>query len=103
MMSYPIIFNGKINIILFVFGIISIVFGIIDLFIFRNPKTAKTNWLQIHLSKMISGYVAAVTAFVVVNQFIPGVWAWFTPGIFGTAYLMYWLNKLKKKNTLSNN
>lgn len=95
MISYPIILNGEVRTVLLVFGIISIVFGTIDLFLFNNPDRTKRNWLKIHLSKMISGYVAAFTAFVVVNQFIPGIWAWFTPGIFGIVYLIFWMNKLK--------
>jgi len=39
---------------------------------------------------------------VVVNQWIQGVWAWFTPGFFGIAYMLYWLNKLNKKKPVAN-
>lgn len=103
MMTYPILLNDKINIVLFVFGMVSILFGAIDLLLFQNSKKAKKNWLKIHLSKMISGYIATVTAFIVVNQWIPGIWAWFTPIIFGSIYLIYWLNKLNRKKTKANN
>lgn len=102
MIAYPIIFEGKANIVLLVFGLFSLLFGAVDLIIYRNKNRTKKYWLQLHLSKMISGYVSAVTAFVVVNQFIPGIWAWFTPAIFGNLYLTFWLIKLSKNKTVAN-
>ena len=90
MITYPIVLTGNADIVL-------VVFGVIDLLLFRNSNKARKNWMKIHLSKMISGYVAAVTAFVVVNHWIPGVWAWFTPPILGNIYLTYWLVKLNSK------
>ncbi|GAB5474258.1 MAG: hypothetical protein Mars2KO_23570 [Maribacter sp.] len=101
MMIYPVLLDKKIDIVLFVFGLIALIFGVIDLILLKNLKKLKKNWLKIHLSKMISGYVAAVTAFVVVNEWIPGVWAWFTPSIFGTVYLAYWFFKLQKKGSVT--
>ena len=103
MVGYPILLEDSINVVLMVFGIIALIFGIIDLLILKNKNKLRKNWLKIHLSKMISGYVAATTAFVVVNQWISGVWAWFTPGIFGTIYMIYWLKKLNKKKPVANN
>ena len=102
MIIYPIILENVINTVLLVFGIIALIFGIIDFLLLKNKDKLRKNWLKIHLSKMISGYVAAMTAFVVVNQWIPGVWAWFTPGIFGTTYMIYWLKKLNKKKPVAN-
>lgn len=99
MILYPVLLENRINVVLLVFGIIALIFGAFDLYLLRNEHTAQKNWLKIHLSKMISGYVAATTAFVVVNQWIPGVWSWFTPAIFGTLYMIYWLNKLRRKAT----
>lgn len=96
MMTYPILFEGKINSILLVFGAVGILFGIVDLLLFQNLNTIKKNWLKIHLSKMISGYVATVTAFIV-NQWNFGIWSWFTPTIFGNIFIVYWLIKLNRK------
>ncbi|MEP3211430.1 MAG: DUF2306 domain-containing protein [Maribacter sp.] len=101
MILYPILLQNQSNIVLLVFGIIAIIFGVIDIFLLQNVNRLRKNWLKIHLSKMISGYVAAVTAFVVVNQWLPGVWAWFVPSIFGNIYLAYWLYKLKKKTSIN--
>lgn len=102
MILYPILLQNGLNIVLMIFGIIALTFGIIDLLLLRNKTKLRKNWLKMHLSKMISGYVAATTAFIVVNQWLPGVWAWFTPGIFGTTYTIYWLIKLKKKKPVVN-
>lgn len=101
MVFCPILIEGSPDIILLVFGLTSILFGSIDVLLFRDINRLRKHWLKIHLSKMISGYVAAVTAFVVVNGWLPGVWAWFTPAIFGNIYLTYWLLKLNKKRKIS--
>lgn len=96
MMIYPILLNGKINVVLFYFGAVSVVFGIIDLLLFQNSTKTRKNWLNIHLTKMIGAYLVAVTAFVV-NQSILGIWGWFLPTIIGNIYLFYWLIKLNRK------
>lgn len=101
MIFYPIILEHKTDTVLLVFGLIGIAFGTIDLLLFRDSKKVRSNWLEMHLSKMIGGYIAAITAFIVVNHLIPGIWGWFTPAIFGHGYLTYWLVKLKKKKTES--
>ncbi|CAM1343560.1 DUF2306 domain-containing protein [Tenacibaculum amylolyticum] len=102
MMIYPILLNGKINIVLFYFGAVSIVFGVIDLLLFQNSNKTKRNWLNIHLTKMIGAYLVAATAFVV-NQSFLGIWSWFLPTIIGNIYLFYWLIKLNRKKTADNN
>ena len=101
MIMYPVLLQNQSNVVLLVFGIVAIIFGVIDIFLLQNINRLRKNWLKIHLSKMISGYVAAVTAFIVVNQWLPGVWAWFTPAIFGNIYLAYWFYKLRKKILLT--
>jgi len=99
MIVYPIFTTGKLNTVLTIFGSVGIVFSIRDLFLLRNIKTLHKHWLKLHIGKMMGGYIAAVTAFVVVNQFIPGVAGWLVPSIFGTAYMNYWFWKLRKKKT----
>lgn len=96
MLLYPIVLYGKLNIILAVFGIVAIVFGLRDLMLFRQIETLKKKWLSLHLGKMTGGYIAAVSAFFVVNNILPGVWNWFTPGIVGGFYIAYWIRKIKK-------
>jgi uncharacterized membrane protein len=102
MILYPIILYSKLNIILTVFGIIGIVFGLRDLKLFKELKRLRKNWLKLHLGKMTGGYIAAVSAFFVVNQILPGIWNWFVPGIIGSGYITYWMIKLNKKKPVAN-
>lgn len=96
MIATPIIANGKVNIILLVFGVISLLFGVRDLLLFRDIKKLKKDWLSLHLGKMTGGYIAAVSAFLVVNHILPGIWNWFIPTIIGTVYITFWNMKLSK-------
>lgn len=97
MICYPLISRGVINIVLTVFGIASIIFGIQDLVLFKNQEKLKKVWLASHLGKMMGAYISAVTAFVVVNHLLPGVFAWFGPSIPGTFYIVYWTRKVRKQ------
>jgi uncharacterized membrane protein len=98
MILYPILLYHQLNIVLTVFGVVGIVFGIRDLLLFKNINKLRKSWLKLHLGKMMGGYISAVSAFFVVNQILPGIWNWFVPGILGGGYITYWMMKLKKKN-----
>lgn len=97
LLTFPILLYQKPNIITSVFGVICLYFGLSDLRMLRRPNVLKTQWLQIHLGKTVGAYLAAVTAFVVVNNvFAVPMWNWFGPSIIGTLYIIYWNRKLKK-------
>ena len=95
MLLYPLLIEGVINIVLSVFAIVGLVFGIKDFMNYRKPGRLQQNWLRIHLGKMTGAYIAAVSAFLVVNQFLPTLYNWFLPTVFGTIYITYWLLKVK--------
>jgi len=97
MISYPLVLNGKLNIILCVFGAIGLIFGFRDLSIFKDSQRLRRDWKKLHLGKMLGGYIAAVSAFFVVNTVLPGIWNWFVPGIVGGVYIAYWIIKLNKQ------
>lgn len=97
MIAYPIVLIGKLNIVLTVFGTFSIIQSIQDLRSYTKPEKLKKNWLKAHLGKMLGGYIAAITAFVVVNQFLPGVIGWLAPGLIGSIYIVYWTRKVSTK------
>lgn len=97
MIGYPILLVGKLNIVLTVFGAFSIIQSIQDLRSYAQPEKLKKNWLKAHLGKMLGGYIAAITAFVVVNQFLPGVIGWLAPGLIGSIYIVYWTRKVSAK------
>lgn len=97
MILYNPLVNQKINIVLTVFGIIGLSFSMRDLVLFNKIEKLKNSWLKLHLGKMIGGYIAATTAFVVVNELFSGFYGWFIPGFIGGCYILYWIRKLNKK------
>lgn len=96
MIFYPLFFHGKTNSVLLIFGLIGLVFGIKDLMSFRHRELLQKKWLKLHLGKMTGGYISAVSAFFVVNNILPGIWNWFSPGIIGSVFITFWMFKLKK-------
>jgi len=97
MLLYPLLLYKELNIILAVFGSVSIVISILDWIVITNDKRRQNEWLIIHASRITGGYIASVTAFMVVNNMLPGVWDWFLAGIVGSLYIMYWVVKLKRQ------
>jgi hypothetical protein len=97
MIIFPVIWYKSFNIVLAVFGLIGLSLAIGDLIKFRNPEKLRKIWLRQHLTKMIGAYIAAVTAFIVVNQIIPGVYGWLAPTVVGTAVISYWSRKVRRK------
>ncbi len=98
MIVLPVLFTKSINIVLTVFGIIAITLSYRDLQLYKNQERLKKAWLKLHLGKMIGGYIAAITAFVVVNNYFSGIYGWLVPTIFGVPYIFYWFNKLNKND-----
>jgi uncharacterized membrane protein len=90
-------------------GIVFIVFGVLGL---RSVKTdfdnykgklkAKNYWLLAHLQRMTGGYIAAITAFLVVNAkyspvVLPSVLVWLLPTVILTPLIIAWTKKYKVK------
>lgn len=97
MILYPMILEQKLNIVLAVFGISGIIFGFRDLKNLKDVHGLKKKWLNLHLGKMTGGYIAAFSAFLVVNNVLPGIWNWFAPSIVGSVFIAYWIKKLNKR------
>jgi len=96
MILYPIVQFGRINIILTVFGTVGIFFSLIDFKRFQNREHLRKKYLQLHLTKMIGGFIASVTAFIVANGFINGLIGWLSPGFLGGFIIFYWIRKLNR-------
>jgi len=66
---------------------------------FRNYKSQnsiKNFWLLVHIQRMIGSYIAAATAFLVVNNTIlPGIVAWLLPTVILVPLIFKWSNKYK--------
>lgn len=98
MIGLPLVINGEINVVLSVFGALGIIAAIRDLFSYNNFELLKRDRIKNHINKISGGYIAAVTAFLVVNDLLPGYWAWFTPTVIGSIYATYYTVQWKKKN-----
>lgn len=91
------------------FGIVFIVFGAIglrmvkiDLDNYNGKVMAKNYWLLMHLQRMTGGYIAAATAFLVVNaKYIhvnfPSIVFWLLPTVILTPLIFSWTKKYKSK------
>jgi len=95
MIVFPIIKDGTLNIILLVFGVFGILAASNMLIRLKNKDNLPSHWLRMHLGNMLGGYIAAVSAFAVVNQLLPGIYNWFVPGIIGGFYIYYWMRKIR--------
>ena len=103
LIGYNIYLNALLspNPILVGFGIFAIVMAVGDLRRFQRPFDAKLNkfrWFYMHLGRMVGSYIAAFTAFVVVNvDFLPAIIVWAAPGIVGGIGITVWIRYYKRK------
>ena len=93
MIIMPIINSFSLNIVSTVFGVFASLSNILQ---FRNIEDTKKKWLSIHLGNITGAYISAVTAFMVVNQLLPGTLNWFAPSVPGAIFIIYWLRKAAK-------
>lgn len=81
-----------------VFGIIGCSFLVVDVRKFLRPPMDKMHWFFGHISAMCGGYIATVTAFVVVNVHMnPGWVPWLLPTAVGTPLIVRTVRKYKLK------
>ncbi|MCC6187249.1 MAG: hypothetical protein IT256_08875 [Chitinophagaceae bacterium] len=80
------------------FGYVMLVFGLIsvgllrqDLLYYKGKAQYKNQWLVMHLTRMIAAYIAAFTAFMVVNnRYLPQLVAWLLPTVLLTPLIIFW-------------
>lgn len=89
--------EGSLGIILLVFGVISMLMARKDILIYKGNFKFRNYWLLMHIQRMVGGYIAALTAFMVVNNtYLPPLVAWLGPTVVLTPLIFYW----SKKNAL---
>ena len=87
------------GIVLLVFGLISIQMVRMDINVYRGNIKFKNYWLLMHIQRMTGGYIAAFTAFLVVNNtYLPGIVAWLAPTVIFVPLIFYWSKKMQLKN-----
>ncbi len=81
-----------------VFGVIGVAFAASDVWQFIHPPADKNFWLYAHLGGMIGSYIAAVSAFSVVNfHFLPRAVRWLWPSAIGVPGIFIWVGYYKRK------
>lgn len=85
------------NILYIIFGGLGLFLTIKNFIFYKNFKDQKVAWLLAHLTHMIAGLIASITAFIVAGLKLWTVAAWVLPSIIGTIYIIYWRLKTKGK------
>jgi hypothetical protein len=79
-----------------VFGLIGLRMVRADFKNFRGNSNVANVWLIAHIQRMIGTYVAALTAFLVVNNnVIPAYIAWLLPTVVMLPLIVRWVRKYK--------
>jgi hypothetical protein len=100
MVIVPLLVSNTFYIVAGVFGLVGLIFAIRNLLDLSKSDQVKKNWLKMHIENMSGGYIASVTAFVVVNNLLPGVYSWFVPGIIGGIFIFYGIRKVDSKSKI---
>ncbi len=91
-------FALRLNPILLVFGVLGAQAAGSDLYRFVRPSADKNAWYFDHMSGMVASYIAAVSAFSVVNfTFLPPLMRWLWPTVIGAPLLAIWITQYKIK------
>lgn len=86
--------DDNLGIVLLVFGFISLLMARKDIALYKGNIKNKNYWLLIHIQRMVGSYIAALTAFLVVNNtYLPPLMAWLMPTIIMTPLIFYWSKK----------
>jgi hypothetical protein len=81
-----------------VFGVLGLAFSCLQLSRFARPPADPTRWWFSHMSGMLGSYVAAITAFSVVNfTFLPATVRWLWPTLLGTPLIVLWISYYKRR------
>jgi uncharacterized membrane protein len=88
----------QLSVVAMVFGVIGVTFATGDIWGFIYPPTDKNFWWYAHLGGMIGSYIAAVTAFSVVNfYFLSTTIRWLWPSTFGVPGIFLWTAYYKRR------
>jgi uncharacterized membrane protein len=99
--AWNLIEGNNFGIVLIVFGGLGLRFVKTDVDNYKGRIKAKNYWLLVHLQRMTGAYIAAITAFLVVNAKyvpaqIPSVIFWLLPTAILTPLIIAWSKKYIK-------
>ena len=88
--------SNSFGLVLLAFGLISIMMVWLDFKNYTNKITDKNFWLLVHIQRMTGAFIAATTAFLVVNNtYLPPVIAWLLPSVLIVPLIIIWSKKYK--------
>lgn len=91
-------FALQLNPVLILFGVLGTLAAGNDLYKFVRPSRDNNAWYFDHMTGMVASYIAAVSAFSVVNfTFLPPLVRWLWPTVLGAPLLALWITKYKIK------
>lgn len=93
MIGLPIVISQVINIVTTVFGVLGLVLSYGNFKFYQDVEKTRTQWLRFHIIHMSAGFIALVSAFMVVNNFLPALLNWFLPTLVGTFFIVKNLRK----------
>jgi hypothetical protein len=81
-----------------VFGVLGLAYAGAQLRQFARPSADPTRWWFVHMTGMLASYIAAVTAFSVVNfTFLPTTARWLWPTLLGTPLITAWVTYYRRR------
>ena len=87
------------RIVLMVFSVIFLVNVSLELLRWRKGKMASNQRIALHLTQMLGGLIATITAVAVVNfKTDPAFIVWLAPTALITPYIVYWNRKLRRRS-----
>jgi uncharacterized membrane protein len=88
----------QLNVVAIVFGVIGVALAASDIWKFMHPPADKNSWWYAHMGGMIGSYIAAVSAFSVVNfRFLPLEARWLWPSAIGVPGIFIWIGYYRRR------
>ena len=84
------------------FGGLGLLFVVQDYINLKKKSQVRNNWLLAHLQRMTGGFIASLTAFIVVNskffpEQVPGFVIWLLPTLIFTPLIIKWSRQYEVK------
>ncbi len=88
----------QLSIVAILFGVIGVAFAASDLWQFMHQPADQNFWWYAHMGGMIGSYIAAVSAFSVVNfHFLPRAVRWLWPSAIGVPGIFIWVGYYQRR------
>jgi uncharacterized membrane protein len=88
----------RLSVVAIVFGVIGVALAASDIRQFMHPPEDRNSWWYAHMAGMIGSYIAAVSAFSVVNfHFLPTAVRWLWPSAIGVPGIFVWVGYYRRR------